>query len=222
MAELDINLLQREIRHVKDIFVEAAQKGRVTDVAFIGNASEIYPWEPTPIVDLDVCLFVPECDRGLGLWLYELRQSLAESMNTSGLDFDLRLIRGPYKQALLNVLRPIIVVHMSLFTEEMYLDRPKLLRWAWRKYPCAAEPSRLARLAPDKPTPSELIHGRSGVAKKLQSIESGSAPFLEYTLPDFTEESWTVKAGEPLFAEYCLAAGAVCARNHARVLDRPE
>jgi hypothetical protein len=222
MVELDVNLLKREIRHVKDVFTRAAYDGRVTDVSFIGNASEIYPWEPTPIVDLDICLFVSQRDRGLGLWLSEVRRLLAESVNDKGLDFDLRIIRGPYKQALVQVDRPIIIVHMSLFTEEMYLGRPQLLRWAWRKYSGILEPLRLARLAPEKPTLHELFHGRSGVAKKLQSVESGNAPFLEYMLPDFAEVAWTVKLGEPLFAEYCLSAGAICARNHARVLDELE
>src|SRR5437588_12071719 len=113
MVKLDVNLLEREIKHIKDVFARAAFDGRVTDVSFIGNASEIYPWEPTPIVDLDICLFVSQRDRRVGLWLSEVRQSLAESMNAKGLDFDLRIIRGPYKQALMSVERPIIIVHMS-------------------------------------------------------------------------------------------------------------
>ena len=45
---------------------------------------------------------------------------------------------------------------------------------------------------------------------------------VEYTLPDFAEQTWTVHTGDALFAEYCFAAGATCARNHCRVLGKPE
>jgi hypothetical protein len=222
MVELNITLLKGEIQHIKDIFVRAALDGQILDVSFIGNTSGLYAWEPAPIVDMDVCLFVHRRDRKIGLWLARTRQLLIESMNIKGIDFDLRIIRGPYKQTLVHIERPIIVVHMSLFTEELYLNRPRLLRWAWRKYSGVVEPSRLARMAPERPTFHELLYGRSGVTKKLESVKSGSAPFLEYTIPDLAERAWTVSAGDPLFAEYCLAAGAICARNHARVLDKPE
>ena len=222
MAKLNSTILRQEIQHIKDLFVQAALAKQILDVSFIGNASEIYEWEPTPIVDLDVCLFVLQRDSRVGRWLGGLQRSLAERMNTAGIDFDLRLIRGPYKQVPLHIERPVIVVHMSVFTEEMYLERPKLLRWAWRKYSGVVDPTRLSRMAPERPTYQELLKGRSGVMQKLQSVESGSAPFLEYKLPDFTELIWTARLGEPLFAEYCLSAGATCARNHARVLARDE
>lgn len=222
MAKLNIALLEEEIKHVKEIFVRAALNGQVQDVAFIGNASEIYEWEPTHIVDLDVCLFVLQRDRAIGHWLSSLQRLLTERLKSMEIDFDLRLVRGPYKQVPLQIERSVIVVHLSLFTEEMYLGRPKLLRWAWRKYSGVVEAGRLSRMAPERPTYHELLNGRSGVMQKLQSVESGSAPFLEYKLPDFTELSWTVRLGEPLFAEYCLSAGTTCARNHARVLGRDQ
>jgi hypothetical protein len=109
-----------------------------------------------------------------------------------------------------------------LFTEEIYLTRPILLRWAWRKYRCTADPLRLARLGPRMPTEDELLNGRGGALQKLRSVESGTAPFVELTLPDLTEIEWTVSKGEPLFAEYCLAAALISARNHARVLGKTE
>ena len=222
MSDLCTSILEREIQHIKQIFVKAAAGSRVLDVAFIGNSSELYAWEPTPIVDLDVCLFVTERNPKLGRWLGDVRQSLMERMRARCLDFDLRLIRGPYKQTLVDVERPVIVVHLSVFTDELYVERPELMRWAWRKYPCVVETTRLKRLAPEKPTLHELLHGRSGVLKRLKCVESGIAPFIEFTLPDFNEIKWTVELGHPLFAEFCLAAGATCARNHARVLEKPE
>jgi hypothetical protein len=222
MAKLNISLLKEEIQHIKDLFVSAALDGHIQDVTFIGNASEVYEWEPTPIVDLDVCLFVLQRDRVVGDWLISLQRLLTERMKTRGIDFDLRLVRGHYKQVPLHIERSIIVAHMSLFTEEMYLGRPELLRWAWRKYSGFMEPGRLSRMAPERPTFHELLNGRSGVMQKLQSVESGSAPFLEYKLPDFTEIRWMARMGEPLFAEYCLSAGATCARNHARILGREQ
>ncbi len=94
-----------------------------------------------------------------------------------------------------------------------------MLRWAWRKYPCAVEPLRLARLASERPSRHVLLES---VEKNLHQVETGSAPFTETALPSLSQVRWTAKEGEPLFAEHCIAAALVCARNHARILGSPE
>ena len=212
--------VEKAVQRVKRGFLTTLTNPRVSDLAFVGNASRVYVWEPCLVVDLDVCIFADQCNRELGLSLAYLRDWLSSELKWEGIEFYLKIIRGSYKHAPLLIDVPAIVAHVSLFTEEMYLARPVLLRWAWRKYPCTAEPLRLARLAPDRPTLQEFLNGRSGVAQKLASVESGSAPLVEYTLPDLTKVASVVSAGEPLFAEYCLAAGMICARNHARVLNK--
>ena len=206
---------------VKSAFVRGVVSGDIGDVAFIGNASDLYVWVPSRIVDLDVTVFAPRLNRELGLWLLSIRERLHEEVAVDGIDFELRIIRGPYK-ATPRLSRPVLVAHVSLFTDEDYVKERALLRWAWRKYPCIAEPARLVRLAPEQPTLEELLDGKGGVNEKLNIIQSGTAPMTESLLPDLKEFCWIVSAGEPLFAEFCLAGTATCARNHGRALGRPE
>lgn len=210
------------VQQVKKAIAAGIEEGVLEDLAFIGNASDLYRWEPCGIVDLDVCLFVQRHDRSVGLWLLTLRKLIVESLRDKDIDVDLRIIRGAYKNAVIDLRSPSIVAHVSLFTEQMYLRRPILLRWAWRKYSCVIESGKLRRLAPARPDFNELLHGRAGVLQKLESIESGNAPLVELNLPDLNETRWSVHLGDPLFAEYCLSAAATCSRNHARVLGLSE
>ena len=57
-------------------------------------------WEPSPITDFDVCLFARRRDRQVGTLLTELRQQLIVEMEAKGIDFDLRIVRVPYKRPL--------------------------------------------------------------------------------------------------------------------------
>ena len=132
------------------------------------------------------------------------------------------MIRGPYKPPILETKNPILLAHVSLFTDKSYEDQRVLLRWGWRKYTCMVDKEKFKRLAPERPSINEFISGQSGVIEKLSIIESGSSPLVENLLPDLNEVRWEVHRGEALFAEFCLAAGALCARNHARVLGRIE
>lgn len=211
------------MRRVKEAFLEGLTAGPLQDLAFVGNSGDVYQWEPSLIIDLDVCLFVHAIERPVGTWLQELRLRLFDEMARAGIDFDLKVIKGSYKQTSVNLSRPIFVAHLSLFTEELYSRGAPLMRWGWRKYSCVLDKGRLSRLAPaEKPDIVELLHGRSGVMQKIASIESGRSPLVELRLPDLAQVEWTACRGEPLFAEYCMAAGAICSRNHARVLGFAE
>lgn len=216
---IDASVLRREIQTAKDALAAGVSEGRFLDIAFIGNASSIYTWEPGSIIDLDVCIFVREKSLTVGTWLHDLRERLAKDFATRNVDFYLRLIKGAYKEAVRVVQRPVLVAHLALFTEDSYLDCLPLIRWAWRKYTCLVEPQRLSRLAPEKPGVDELMES---VAKRLGDIELGAAPFMEFTLPEFEEVKWTVGPGDPLFAEHCIMGALVCSRNHARVLGMLE
>src|SRR6266849_44028 len=71
---------------------------------------------------------------------------------------ELRLEQGYHGgfRAVADHLDGIDETHVSLFTEEDYVKERSLLRWAWRKYSCVAEPAKLTRLAPAQPTVDEL------------------------------------------------------------------
>lgn len=218
----DGELLLSQVERIKKAFQAAIIDGSLEDVAFIGNASGLYPWEPGLITDLDVCVFVRERNESVGLWLSRLRKELKESLELEGTQFDIRIVRGAYKHPVSVPERPVIIAHTGVFSEESYLQLTNMLRWAWRKYKCHVEPDRLARLATEKPSVDDFMNGRGGVLQRLQTIRSGQAPMREYVLPHFYEHTWTVALGEPLFAEYCLSAAATCSRNHGRLLERIE
>jgi hypothetical protein len=215
-------LIQSQVERVKSVFLDGIGSGHVQDVAFVGNASGLYTWIPGVITDLDVCLFVERRDRHVGIWLKEMRARLGRDLLAEGTEFELRIVRGPYKQTMSTPGRPSIVAHTGVFTDELYLQLTGMLRWAWRKYRCHIDSERMARLATAKPSLEEFLEGRGGVLRRLQTIHSGQAPMAEYLLPEFEENTWTTIEGEPLFAEYCLASAATCSRNHARIQDRTE
>jgi hypothetical protein len=158
----------------------------------------------------------------VGEWLLDICNQLSCDVGALGIDFELRVIRGPYKPPILEVVKPVLVAQVSLFTDQSYREQRALLRWGWRKYSCIVEEHKLQELAPLPPTINELIEGQSGVREKFVIIESGSSPLVEALLPDLQEVRWEVHKGDALFAEFCLAAGALCARNHARALRRSE
>jgi hypothetical protein len=218
----DVATLKTAIQRVKDRFRFGVNEGSVSDIAFIGNASSQYEWEPCQLIDCDIAVFAPEIDFKLGTWLLQVRRELSINVAELGVDFELRVIRGPYKPPLLDVEKPILLAHVSLFTDKSYEEQRVLFRWGWRKYQCQVERHKLMRLAPKQPSLQEFIAGQSGVVEKLGIIESGCSPLVENFLPDLNEVKWKVRRGEALFAEFCLAAGALCARNHARVLGRIE
>ena len=213
--------IRKAAERVKGTFVAGVKSGAVQDVAFIGNSSSVYTWIPSRIVDLDVTIFVERVDAKLGAWLLMVQQHLTARLAELGIDFELRVIRGPYK-AMPRLSRPVLVAHVNLFTEDEYRKERPLLTWAWRKYACVAEQERLLRLSPERPSMRELLAGKGGVDEKLRIMESGTAPMTEFLLPDFSVYRWTVSCGEPLFAEFCLAGTATCARGHARVLGYQE
>src|ERR1035438_8861439 len=146
--------IREAAERVKSIFVSGVKSGAVLDVAFIGNSSSVYTWIPSRIVDLDVTIFAEHVDRHLGSWLSMVQQHLTTSLAELGIDFELRVIRGPYK-AMPRLSRPVLVAHVNLFTEDEYRKERPLLTWAWRKYACVAEPERLLRLSPERPSMRE-------------------------------------------------------------------
>lgn len=215
----DADTLRQNIQMAKDAFLGGLKEGRLLDIAFIGNASTIYVWEPGRIIDVDICIFVQEKNLAVGSWLYDLRQRLTSEFATRDIQFDLRLVKGAYKDAVRIVQQPHLVVHIALFTEDSYLECSKLMRWGWRKYLCITEPHRLGRLAPVRPSAQDVL---DSVEKRLADILDGCAHFTETVLPDLRQVQWTAKRGDPLFAEHCLSGALVCARIHARILGALE
>jgi len=210
------------VEAAKATVLDALCSDCVEDLAFIGNASTVYPWEPAMIIDLDVCMFVTHMDETTGRWLQAFANSLEALMENRGIDFELRIIRGPYKPVREDVIRPAMVLHGAVFTEKTYLEEAALMRWGWRKYQCEVDAERLVRLAPQKPNLETLLHGPKGVNERLAAIRKGLIVLQERLLPSLEFVDITFDVDHPLFAEYCLTAGATTARNHARVLGRME
>ena len=210
------------VEFVKAGILESLEQSFVLDLAFIGNASSVYPWEPAMIIDLDVCLFVTALDQAAGGWLLDFNRRMRSTLDERGMDFELRIIRGPYKPVRDRIDRPAMVLHGAVFTEAAYLEEAALMRWGWQKYICEVEARRLVRLAPAKPGIAMLLNGAKGVNERLAQIKDGRIVLQERQLPSlkFTELSFA--SDHPLFAEYCLTAGATTARNHARVIGREE
>jgi hypothetical protein len=211
--------LRQAIKLTQEMFCAGIGQAGIVDVGFIGNTGGFYMWEPALIVDIDVCLFVRQKDATLGRWLFARREEMRAAVDRLGMDFDLRVLRGPYKPAQWQLARPIAIAHLAVFTKEGYAQEPPTLRWSWRKYRCVVEPSRLGVDQGEAPGWPEL---REMATRKRARIQAGRVQMTEWELPDFALRQWQFDADHPVFVEYCLAAALLCARNHGRVLGRPE
>lgn len=211
--------LRQAIRRTQEEFQKGIGQAGIFDVAFIGNTSGAYDWEPAIIVDIDVFLFVEAKSIELGHWLLDLRDRLREAVDALGADFDLKVIRGPYKPAAWQLARPIVIAHVGVFTEPSYRRVAPATRWTWRKYRCVVEPDRLRGQAPAPPNWQEL-HALAD--RKLFRIRAGRVTITEWELPGFGEQRQEFTPDHPIFAEYCLTGPLVCARVHGRILGRAE
>lgn len=194
----------------------------IVDVAAIGNASGVYEWQPCALIDLDFCVFVRAMDEAAGRELLAAREHLAGALADLDIDFELRIIRGPYKPAAPTLARPYLLAHLAVFSEQTYGVEPVFLRWGWRKYRCRQEADRLLRLAPPQPGLTELLHADAGVLARLAMVRSGRVSMREWHLPGLDTGDLLFAADHPVFAEYCLSSCATIARNHARALGRSE
>ena len=210
------------IEAIKSDLCDGVRKDRCADLAFLGNSSSIYRWTPCFMVDLDIFLFADVLDERLGNWLLDCAAWWRAGLLRQHVDFELRIVEGPYKPAIARLKRPVIVLHLGVFTERSYLASPPLKRWGWRKYKCLAEPGRLARLAPSRPDLTELLCGHKGVEYRLNAIASGSVTMHELVLPSFREVVFSVSLDHVNFVECCFAYALSSARNHARVLGLEE
>lgn len=207
--------LRQAIRLTQAEFQGGVGQAGIIDVAFIGNTSEAYVWEPAQIVDIDVCVFVKALDSQLGLRLLAMRKRLLAEWESIGADFELKVLRGPYKPAAWRLLRPIAIAHVAVFTEMSYRHLSPAIRWAWRKYRCTVDPDRLAVTAQEPPGWQEL---RAMAGRKRGRIEAGRIEMTEWELPELVERLRGFDVSHPVFAEYCLAGSLVCARHHGRIL----
>ena len=219
---LDTADIEEAVDLVKAEFVSDVKAGKADDLAFIGNASGIYPWEPCLMVDLDVCLFLGQMDETAGSWLAALRDRLGSIVSRRGIDFELRIINGPYKPPISALQRPVIVAHLAVFTEERYLKETANFRWCWRKYPCLVDEHLLLRLASHQPSLHEVVSSATGITDRLAVLESGRVVMKEWLLPDFRVVDLEVSARDANFAEYCFSAATTCARDHCRALEFDE
>lgn len=222
MVTISDERLCRAIEIVQEPFRAALDLPFVQDVAFIGNTGGTYSWTPAFFIDVDICVFVDQMNLQAGEWLVGTGALLRNALDSIGIDFELRIIRGAYKPAMFHLTRPIALAHLAVFTERSYLDHGALLRWGWRKYPCLREPGRLMKLAPACPTPADLLHGPRGVRERLAAVRAGKVEMTEHRLPSFTEHQLIFHRDDPIFVEYCLSACASMARSHARVLGHGE
>ncbi len=219
---METRQLHAVIASIKRVCVDGLGSPHLVDLAFIGNASDVYAWIPTPNVDLDVCFIVRALEHDCGTWLLEQAARMRELAGEAGIPFELRIINGPYKPTPDRSAGPAIVLHAAVFTERNYSLQPALLRWSWRKYKCVAVPERFSEWAPGRPGARELLDGPIGIRKRLAAIDAGTAVFYEQQLPSFEWTEFTAAVGDNLFTEYCFAAVADSARNHGRVIGSPE
>ncbi len=217
MATPDQDLLPL-IRIVQQRLLEGIGHAGIIDVAFIGNTSDVYPWDPAAIADVDVCLFVERRDLALGEWLLSTASAIGSELDRAGADFELRVVRGPYKPAW-RPGRPVVFAHVAVLLVSSYAQEPAAIRWAWRKYRCAIMPERMAMDAGAPPTRQALYEM---IRRKLLRIRCEHIAMSEWTLPSFEERVLEFDGQHPAFAEYCLSSALVCARHHARALGAPE
>jgi len=207
---------------VKDWFRAYASDPSCVDVAFIGGGSGLYQSGFGLIVDFDVFVFVERLDEVTGNPLAAFRDRLTGECEARGIDFELRVIEGPYKPAIDRPRRPAFLLHLGIFTEALYLASSPLKLWAWRKYSCEREPGRLARLAPSRPTLAEFVVGPKGLRQRRAAIENGAVEMTEWLLPQLTAVPFTVTPVQGNFVECCFAYSANTARNHTRALGLEE
>ncbi|WP_256805526.1 hypothetical protein [Bradyrhizobium sp. Bra64] len=222
MSEPARSDLASVIADLKDWFRAYSVHPACVDVAFIGNTSGQYPSTPGLMVDFDAFVFVAAMNDAAGQPLAGLREQWTGICNARGIDFELRIVEGPYKPPVAVLHRPVVVVHLGVFTEQLYLAAPPLKRWAWRKYICEREPGRLARMAPSQPTLAEFVTGPKGLRERCAAIEAGSVTMTEWLLPGLQTRSFVVTQDDANFAECCFAYAANTARNHARTLGLAE
>jgi hypothetical protein len=207
---------------VKDWFRTYASHQSCVDVAFIGGSSGHYRSGFGLIVDFDVFVLVQRLDDVAGKPLAELRDRLTDDCYACGIEFELRVIEGPYKPSIDGLRRPVFLIHLGIFTEALYLASPPLKLWAWRKYRCEREPGRLARLAPSRPTLAEFVVGPKGLRQRRAAIENGTVEMTEWLLPRLTAVPLTFTPDHGNFVECCFAYSANTARNHTRALGLEE
>ena len=97
-----LELVEAATQHVKRRLLSGLADGTLGDLAFIGNASALYDWVSSLMVDLDAFLFVENLDSTVGSWLVSVRDQLDSELARQGLDFELRIVEGPYKPAIKN------------------------------------------------------------------------------------------------------------------------
>jgi hypothetical protein len=194
----------------------------VRDVVPIGTASDRYDWLPSRIVDFDAFVFVDGRGVRVGRALSEVKTRIEAALRVLGVDVEFRVIRGAYKPDRSAGQPPIVLAHLGVFAEEDYLREPMVHRWGWRKYRGVVEPGRLARLAPPRPSVSDLLDGERCVRHKLADLERGETTMHEWVLPELRLEERTYTAGDPVFTEFCHGAVATGARHHARLLGHLE
>ena len=211
--------LRQAIRLTQEKFRAGVGQAGILDVAFIGNTSDVYPWEPASIVDIDLCLFVDQMDTSLGEWLLATGNEIGTDLGRLGIDFDLKVLRGPYKPGSWRLTRPMAIAHVAIFTEASYARASPALRWAWRKYRCLVEPDRLMAYCGEAPSWLDL---REMVERKLTRIKTERIQMTEWKLPTFRKVVLEFDTRHPVFAEYCLASPLICARIHARILGKEE
>jgi hypothetical protein len=211
--------LRQAIDRTQEAFRAGIGQAGITDVGFIGNTSGVYAWEPALILDIDMCLFVTKKDAVLGHWLLAQRDHLRAALDRLGIDFELKVLRGPYKPAAWQLARPVAIAHLAVFTEDAYAQEPQALRWSWRKYRCVVEPSRLSS---DRGQPPGWAELREMATRKRTRIRAERVQMTEWELPEFTTRVWEFDARHPVFVHYCLFFPLLCARTHGRVLGRPE
>ena len=196
--------------------------GKLSDVAFIGSASSVYEWIPSRIVDFDVFMFVERLSPEVGKQVQCMAEEVKRELDKVNVDFELRIIEGPYKPQRSNWERPIVLAHVGVFDERLYLEAPVVRRWSWRKYSCELDVTRLARLCPQKPTASDLLYGRDGIVDALRDLRRGRTSMVEWKLPDLQTDRLWFDCRSHVFVEFCHSAVATAARHHARLLDKPE
>jgi len=207
------------IKWVQTRFRSVLNEDFLIDLAFIGNTSEADQWEPAPMMDLDICLFVNEIGLEVGRWLLARKAEIADHLAADGVLFDLRVVRGPHKPAVETLVQPQATAHLAVFTPATYEQTPSSLRWAWRKYRCEIEPDRLTRYGGNPPDRGEI---EKMISRKLYRLEVGVVEMTEWVLPALEPVVHRFETDHPVFPEYCLMGAMVVARSHARLLGHPE
>ena len=211
--------VRRGVALLRAALVHCLADDTVEDIAFIGNASDVYEWVPSRIVDVDCFVFAQRWGCAAGGVLSAASAQARKAIEALGLDFEMRLIHGPYKPDRSAAQPPIICAHIGLFDDNRYRAQSALSRWAWRKYRCVIEPERLMRLAPPQPETPELI---DAIHDRLEGLTSGRTTMTEYELPTLEKRALEFPASTPQFVEFCYSSAATTARHHARVMGHPE